>query len=566
MSRACEHAPRPPCRPGVRRATPGDRALGRPVARRQHEHARARRRRRRRRGLRRAGGRPAPSSRASTRARCSWCSQSRVAASRCSGRRLSAWTSRAARPELAAASRVGHRAAAAPRGPWRSPAARPGTKTTGATSGCTSAAARSCRGRRPSPSHPRQRQAAVDARRGVVGVPLEPARQALAKRGRPVVEPAPRRASCSALGGNDARDDRRRRRAQPAAVRDPLRQPQAQPAGGSTPSAAQARCIARCTRWALVERHVAGALARDLDDEPRPLGHRGHDVRRPRPRGPGRASRSPGRGWRCSRARAPRTPTADRRASAALTVSPRGRAPARRGEGVDRHPGPATTSEPSALRSAHCGSLRPWPVTVQTMRGPARHEPGLVRREQAGDGRGGRRLDEDALAGGQQAVRGEDLLVGDRLDAAAGLVAGRLGLLPRGGVADADRGGDGLGVVDGVAEHDRRGAGGLEAPHPRGPGGRAGAASRRRGVLAVAPPVGGDVAGVADRQAVDVGRVAERVDDLERRGLLALDAGRVDRVDQLDRVGLGELAGERRGSRRSCRRPAAASRRARSPG
>ena len=59
----------------------------------------------------------------------------------------------------------------------------------------------------------------------------------------------------------------------------------------------------------------------------------------------------------------------------------------------------------------------------------------------------------------------------------------------------------------------------------------------------VALPVGRDVAGVADRQHVDVGRVAERVDDLERRRLLALDAGRVDRVDQLDGVGLGELAG-----------------------
>ena len=45
-------------------------------------------------------------------------------------------------------------------------------------------------------------------------------------------------------------------------------------------------------------------------------------------------------------------------------------------------------------------------------------------------------------------------------------------------------------------------------------------------------------------QAVDVGGVAERVDDLERRRLLALDARRVDRVDQLDRVGLGELAGQ----------------------
>ena len=43
---------------------------------------------------------------------------------------------------------------------------------------------------------------------------------------------------------------------------------------------------------------------------------------------------------------------------------------------------------------------------------------------------------------------------------------------------------------------------------------------------------------------MDVGGVAEGVDDLERRGLLPLDAGRVDRVDELDRVGLVELAGD----------------------
>ena len=40
-----------------------------------------------------------------------------------------------------------------------------------------------------------------------------------------------------------------------------------------------------------------------------------------------------------------------------------------------------------------------------------------------------------------------------------------------------------------------------------------------------------------------VGRVAERVDDLERRGLLALDAIGVHGVHELDRVALGELAG-----------------------
>src|SRR3712207_8921907 len=45
-------------------------------------------------------------------------------------------------------------------------------------------------------------------------------------------------------------------------------------------------------------------------------------------------------------------------------------------------------------------------------------------------------------------------------------------------------------------------------------------------------PVRGDVAGVADRQAVDVRGVAEDVDDLERGGLLPLDPVLVDAVDR----------------------------------
>ena len=47
------------------------------------------------------------------------------------------------------------------------------------------------------------------------------------------------------------------------------------------------------------------------------------------------------------------------------------------------------------------------------------------------------------------------------------LVAGGLGALPARRVADADRGRDGLRVLDELAEDDRRGAGGLEAHHLR---------------------------------------------------------------------------------------------------
>ena len=85
----------------------------------------------------------------------------------------------------------------------------------------------------------------------------------------------------------------------------------------------------------------------------------------------------------------------------------------------------------------------------------------------------------------------------------------------------------------------RRRALGLEAVDLRQPG-----RQPEVGVLGVAEPVRGDVAGVADRQQVVVGGVAEEVDDLERRGLLALEPDRVDRVDQGDREVPGQLLGE----------------------
>ena len=98
------------------------------------------------------------------------------------------------------------------------------------------------------------------------------------------------------------------------------------------------------------------------------------------------------------------------------------------------------------------------------------------------------------------------------------------------------------GLLDRVAQHDRRGAGRLEAEHPRL---RVDAA---RGLVSVeAGPVGGDVAGVADGDGQDVGRPAEVVADLEGGRRLAVDPVRVDVVDQRDRVFLllGHLADNR---------------------
>ena len=171
--------------------------------------------------------------------------------------------------------------------------------------------------------------------------------------------------------------------------------------------------------------------------------------------------------------------------------------------------------------------------------GPGVGLPQLEVGEQPGDagGRGG--LDEDAVVAGQLGLGGEDLVVGERTETATGLGGRGLGELPGGRVADADRGRPGLGVLDRVAEHERGRTLGLEGTHHRGLGGVAG-----RGVLLVAEPVGGQVAGVADGHQVVVGGVTETVDDLEGRRLLALEADRVDRVDQRDRVAVGERAGE----------------------
>jgi hypothetical protein len=161
--------------------------------------------------------------------------------------------------------------------------------------------------------------------------------------------------------------------------------------------------------------------------------------------------------------------------------------------------------------------------------------------QRAGERDGGGGLGEDALGAGEEAVRGHDLLVGARLDGAAGLVARGDGALPAGGVADADGAGQRVRLLDDLAEHDRRGAGGLEAHHARPR-----LDPTELLVLAVAAPVRRDVARVAHRQEVVVRRPPERVADLERGRLLPLDAGRVHGVHQLEarRVALLHVADE----------------------
>ena len=174
--------------------------------------------------------------------------------------------------------------------------------------------------------------------------------------------------------------------------------------------------------------------------------------------------------------------------------------------------------------------------------GQARVQPALLAGgEQARDARGRGGLDEHALGPGDQPVRLEDLLVGRGPEGAVRLFLGRR---PHRSRTRASRSGWRWRSSPGPSPV-RRGP----AARRRRPARRACGACTRgepvRVVLGVPAPVRGDVARVADRERVHVGRLAERVADLERRGLLALDAHRVDRVDQPDRRELGGgLAGQ----------------------
>ena len=457
--------------------------------------------------------------------------------SSCSGWPASAATSSAARPASAAASAcgtVGRQQAAGDLGRDRRPAARtPPAETRGSTGDADGVAPAVLA---PARSRSRRRSAGAT----LSGWPSRSAASASSasssSSSRPAGAPAPGPARTPA-------DDRGRRRAEAAACGIDV-------AAGAAAGPAAGRPSRRTPRASPGPRGAsrrAGtsprALAVDLD----------HAARRPAPRprarragrGPGRASRSRGRGW--PRSPAPR-PAPGRRRTVIVAISA---SPAAAAAAVDVGVDDRVDQRAPKPSSAVAVSLSPWPVTVIDDRAAGvRLAAARASCEQPGDAGGRGRLDEDAVAGGELALGGEDLVVGDGREPAAGLVARGLGELPRGRVADPDRGGPGLRVGERLAGHQRRRALGLEAAHHGLLGGQA-----EVGVLRVAQPVRRDVAGVADRQQVVVGGVAEEVDDLERRGLLALEPDRVDRVDQRDRVVPGQPAWPSAGSRRSCRGP-----------
>ena len=132
---------------------------------------------------------------------------------------------------------------------------------------------------------------------------------------------------------------------------------------------------------------------------------------------------------------------------------------------------------------------------------------------------------------GQGLVRRQDLVVGHGADPSAGRIAGLYRLRPGRGIPDADGGGDRLRMVHPTPDHEWRGAGRLEAPHAGHGGDQAGV-----GIVAKARPVGTDIARIADRDGKDIGGSPKVIADFEGSGLLTVEAERIDRIDERDRV------------------------------
>ena len=296
--------------------------------------------------------------------------------------------------------------------------------------------ARACAARRGSPPAPAGRRSAPPGRRAdheaaeqrrgdVVGVPLEPGR------------------------GRRAGRRRARRSSRPPSAR-PRRRPRSSP---GRPTAARrerivnskssAGCSVSNARTARLRR--SRAIARSVWTAKRPVSSTSSST--------------------CSPSAAASTSKpGPRLADDAGTRTRRRRFISYRRSRARRRRCPARRARPSpAWASAVCGSLSPWPVSTQAIRS-APSAP-LASRP-ATPGRRGR-LAEHALLAGEEAVGVEDLLVGDGAHRAARAREGVERLLPAGGVADPDRARDGLGRLDRRAVHQRRGARGLEAEHPR---------------------------------------------------------------------------------------------------
>ena len=156
------------------------------------------------------------------------------------------------------------------------------------------------------------------------------------------------------------------------------------------------------------------------------------------------------------------------------------------------------------------GSLRPWPVITQTTREPG--SGGLTRSPAMPAAEDGSQKSPSSAARSCQAVR-----ICSSVTVTISAAFLRLGAV--GGRDDPDRGGEGLGAGRRLGRDDSLLP--AELLEPEGVGTRVAAASVRQGQ--------------------QVGGAAELLDDLERRGLLALEPVRVERVDEDVRAAGREL-------------------------
>ena len=162
--------------------------------------------------------------------------------------------------------------------------------------------------------------------------------------------------------------------------------------------------------------------------------------------------------------------------------------------------------------------------------------------EEGGHRGGAGRLDKNPIIGGEPLLGGQDLGILDDLEAASRLGNGGAGSVPTGGATDPDGRGHGLGIVHRGSMIERGSSCGLNAEHP----GQLPAPAEVLELL-VPLPVCGDVPRIADGEDMDVGSVAEFLDDLKGSGLLTLDAVGIDRVDDGEVTGLTEFADETEG-------------------
>src|SRR5947209_3127671 len=138
--------------------------------------------------------------------------------------------------------------------------------------------------------------------------------------------------------------------------------------------------------------------------------------------------------------------------------------------------------------------------------------------EKAGDGSGAGGFDKNSFVGGQPSLGFENLVVGDDVDGAARITHSFARRFPTCWVPNSNRRGNCFRLFDDAAKENRRGPGCLKTDHRRKRPGFS-----RVAVFAITCPVRGDVSRVTERKKMEIGRVAEIVDNFEGRRFLSGD-------------------------------------------